>query len=176
MSNIAVVYKSKYGSTKRYANWIAEDVKGDIFKANNIDVKKLLSYDTIVYCGGLYAGGILGFSLIKKNYEKLKDKKLIVVAVGATTKKEEAAKEVAEKNIQPQMLKNIRFYLLRGALNYKKMKFFDKFLMFLLVKSIKSKKAEDIDDDAKGILATYGKTVDFTNKKNIAPVVNEILK
>ena len=68
MAKIAVVYKSKYGSTEKYAHWIAEDVKADIFKADNVKLDILLDYDTIVYCGGLYAGGILGFSLIKKNY------------------------------------------------------------------------------------------------------------
>ena len=30
MKNIAIVYKSKYGSTKKYAQWIAEEIRGDL--------------------------------------------------------------------------------------------------------------------------------------------------
>ena len=97
-----VVYKSKYGSTEKYAHWIAEDVKADIFKADNVKLDILLDYDTIVYCGGLYAGGILGFSLIKKNYAQLKNKKIIIVAVGATLKKEIALARGKRKQLYPR--------------------------------------------------------------------------
>lgn len=174
MSKVAVVYKSKYGSTEKYARWIAEDAKADIFKVNKIKIDKLREYDTIVYCGGLYAGGMLGFSFIKKNYDKLRDKKLIVAAVGATLKKEDAAYEVKKQNLTAEMMDNIKFFLLRGGLNYKKMSILDKFLMYMLVKSIKSKKQEKLDSDSKGVLGTYGKVVHFTNKNSIAPIIAEI--
>jgi hypothetical protein len=56
------------------------------------------------------------------------------------------------------------------------MHIFDRILMFLLVTSIKFKKQSNLDDDSKGILATYGKAVNFTNKSTIAPVVATILE
>lgn len=174
MAKTIVVYKSKYGTTEKYARWIAEDVNADISKAKNVKIKDLLAYDTIVYCGGLYAGGMLGFSLIKKNFHMLSGKKIVVAAVGATTKKEGAVEEVKSQNLTPEMQGKVHFFLLRGGLNYQKMNLLDKFLMYLLVKSIKSKKAEELDDDAKGVLATYGKVVDFTNRNSIAPVVEII--
>jgi menaquinone-dependent protoporphyrinogen IX oxidase len=174
MSKVAVLYKSKYGSTEKYARWIAEDAKADIFKVDEIKIEKLKDYDTIVYCGGLYAGGMLGFSFIKKNYYKFRDKKLIVAAVGATLKKEDAADEVKKQNLTAEMMDNVKFFLLRGGLDYKKMSIMDKFLMYMLVKSIKSKKQEELDSDSKGVLGTYGKVVDFTNKNSIAPIIAEI--
>ncbi|MDP4180993.1 MAG: flavodoxin domain-containing protein [Bacillota bacterium] len=174
MKKVAVVYKSKYGSTEKYAKWIAEDARCEIFKANEINADRLSEYDTIVYCGGLYAGGILGFSLIKNNYKKFCDKKLIVVAVGATLKKDEAIEEVRNHNLSNEMKDNTQFFILRGGLNYKKMNVIDRILMFLLIKSIKRKKSEDIDDDSKGMIATYGKVVDFTNRNAIIPVINAI--
>jgi menaquinone-dependent protoporphyrinogen IX oxidase len=174
MSKVAVLYKSKYGSTEKYARWIAEDAKADIFKVDEIKIDKLKDYDTIVYCGGLYAGGMLGFSFIKKNYNNFRDKKLIVAAVGATLKKEDAADEVKKQNLTAEMMDNVKFFLLRGGLNYKKMSIMDKFLMYMLVKSIKSKRQEELDSDSKGVLGTYGKVVDFTNKNSIAPIIAEI--
>lgn len=42
----------------------------------------LKQYDTIILCGGIYASGVAGFSILKKNTEKLKDKKIAVFCVG----------------------------------------------------------------------------------------------
>jgi len=172
MSNIVVVYRSKYGSTEKYAKWIAEELSADIYKSNQIKPDKLEKYSTIIYCGGLYVGGILGFSLIKKNYSKLCNKKLIIVAVGATLKDKDAMEELKNRNLTPEMKNKVHFFLLRGGLNYKKMNALDRFLMYMLYKSIKKKDPEKLDNDSKGILATYGKTVDFTNKKTIAPIID----
>lgn len=174
MRKVAVVYKSKYGSTEKYAKWIAEETYADIFKVSEIETTKLEDYDTIVYCGGLYVGGILGFSFVKKNYFKFCDKKLIVAAVGATLKKAEAIEKIKAQNFTDEMQDKVQLFLLRGGLNYKKMNVIDRLLMFLLIKSLKMKKAEELDDDAKGIIATYGKVVDFTSKNAIVPIIEAI--
>lgn len=60
MSKIAVVYKSKYGSSKKYAEWIADELKAELFEHSKIKKDDLLKYDTIIYGGGLYAGSISG--------------------------------------------------------------------------------------------------------------------
>lgn len=171
MSKVAVVYKSKYGTTERYAKWISEEVKADIYKSKEVSLEKLLAYDTLVYCGGMYAGGVLGLSSIKKKYRQLKKKHLIVVAVGATLKKEDEVEAVKAKNLTSEMMEEVDFFILRGGLNYKRMRPFDRLLMYIMMKSIKAKKEEELDDDAKGILATYGKEVDFTNRQAINPIV-----
>jgi len=176
MKNTAVVYKSKYGSTAKYAAWIAEDAGADLFEAGRIRADRLQEYQTIVYCGGLYAGGILGFSFIKKNYPKLRDKQLIVVAVGATTQSEKAKQEVKAKNFTDAMQENALLFVLRGGLNYPKMNWLDRCLMYMLKKAIQSKRPEERDDDSLGILATYGKMVDFTDRSSIGPVLEAIRK
>ncbi len=173
MKKVAVVYKSKYGSTEKYANWISDDLCADIYKVNQVKVNTLQGYDTIVYCGGLYVGGILGFSFIKKNYSKLREKKLIVVAVGATLKKSDAVEEIRNHNLTDEMKGNVELFLLRGGLNYKKMNVIDRTLMYLLVKKLKKKNGE-LDNDSMGIIATYNKTVDFTNRDSIAPIIKSI--
>lgn len=66
MSKIAVVYKSKYGATKKYAEWLSEDIGADLYLQDNCKFEILNSYDTIIYGGGIYASGIAGLSFIKK--------------------------------------------------------------------------------------------------------------
>ena len=83
MSKI-VIYKSKYGSTKKYAHWIGERLNCDVVDAKSVKIDDLLKYDTIIYGGGLYAEVIAGVSLITKNIEKLKDKKIVVFTTGIT--------------------------------------------------------------------------------------------
>lgn len=166
-----IIYKSKTGYTEKYAKWIASETDSEIFRLKDVDIDIVKDYDIVVYCGGIYAGGILGFSFIKKNFKKLENKKIIVVAVGATIKKEDAVKEVKNKNLLPEMENQIEFFLLRGGLNYKKMNFFDKVLMFLLLQSKKIKSKNKLDEESKGLIANYGKTVDFTDKKSIKPIL-----
>ncbi len=174
MGKIAVVYKSKYGTTEKYAKWITEDVGASIFKSNKVKLNQLKEYDVIVYCGGLYAGGILGFSFIKRNYSELSDKKLIVAAVGASLKNEDELEGVKNLHLTNEMKGKVEFFILRGGLNYKKMSLLDRLFMFVLIKSLKAKKPEELDDDAKGIIATYGKVVDFTNRKTIEPIIKAV--
>ena len=35
-----------------------------------------MDYDTIIFCGGIYASGIAGLSFLKKNTNQLKDKEI----------------------------------------------------------------------------------------------------
>ena len=50
-----VAYKSKSGYTKTYAEWIAQELHCDI--KENAELSDLAGYDTIIYGGGMYAGG-----------------------------------------------------------------------------------------------------------------------
>ena len=59
MTKIAVIYKSKYGSTKQYAEWIAQALDAPLFEASSVNPAQLAEYDVVVYGGGLYAGSQL---------------------------------------------------------------------------------------------------------------------
>lgn len=55
MNRTAVVYQSKYGSTEKYAKWIAETLACNLFDRETVTLDELRSYDTIIYGGGLLA-------------------------------------------------------------------------------------------------------------------------
>ncbi|MFL0197692.1 flavodoxin domain-containing protein [Clostridium sp. WILCCON 0269] len=169
-----VIYKSKTGYTKRYAEWIAEDLSADIFDASKITVNMLTAYDTIIYGGSLYAVGIYGVKLITKNIDKLKHKKVVVFATGASPSRESVINEVRDKNFTPEQQKYIKFFYLRGGFNYSKLNPFDKVLMTLLKLKIKSKEKDKLTADEIGMLAIYDKAVDFTKKNNINELINYV--
>ncbi|MDU5337186.1 flavodoxin domain-containing protein [Enterococcus sp.] len=98
MKNTVVLYQSKYGATKKYAEWLASDLGCEILETKSARLADIEKYDVIILGGGIYASGIAGLSFIKKNYSKLKDKKIAVFAVGASLYDEEAMLAVKERN------------------------------------------------------------------------------
>ncbi len=83
MNKCAILYKPKYGTTRHYAQWIAQETGGDLYELPQVKLSDLEKYDTIFVGGGLYAGGMLDFSFFKKHFANLADIKLIAFSVGA---------------------------------------------------------------------------------------------
>jgi flavodoxin len=169
--NTVVVYQSNYGSAKRYAEWISEQIGCDMLETTKTDIKDLLKYDTIVYGGSLYAVGILGIALIKNNFDKLRDKKVIVFSVGASPAHPEALEAVKNSNFTDAMKESVHYFHLRGGFDFNKLNLLHKVLMFLMKVKIQLKKKENRTNDEKGMLASYSHPADWTNKKSIAPIV-----
>lgn len=116
--NAIVIYKSKYGATKAYARWIAEEIGCEAVEAKSVSADDLSEYDVIVYGGGLYAEVISGVNLITKNFEKLCGKKLVVYTTGITPAhyRDYYDKLVVEKNFKPHMLNKIKVYNFPGKM------------------------------------------------------------
>ncbi len=171
-----VIFKSKTGFTKKYADWLVEDLSADVFEASTVDINMLDQYDTIIYGGSLHAVGIIGINFITSNFDKLKNKKLVVFATGASPSSEEVIKEIITNNIPEDQQKNIEFFYLRGGFNYEKLPPGDKVLMALLKWRIKRKKKQNktLSRDEKGMLAAYNKPVDFTKKEYLYDIVNYV--
>ena len=127
-----VVYKSETGFTKKYASWISEELKADIYDANEVKVDLLVKYDTIIYGGGLYASGIKGVSLITSNLGQLKGKKIVVFATGASPVRTDVVDHVINSNFTEEQLKQLKFFYLRGGFNYNGLTPISKVLMLLL--------------------------------------------
>jgi flavodoxin len=171
---IAVIYKTKYGSAKQYAEWIAEETGGDLFEIDHLDPEMLSSYETIVFGGSLYVVGILGLKSLMKQYDQLKGKHLIVFSVGASPEVPEARKDVLQHNFQEEMRGKISFYMLRGAFDYNKLSLGDKALMTMLKTRILSKKEEDRNADEIGMLACFERPESWVDKTAIKPIVEQI--
>ncbi len=113
-----VIYKSKYGSTKAYGQWIADALDCKLIEAKEATIPTLLEYDTIIYGGGLYAEKISGLYFITKNYDKLKSKNIIVYTTGITPLdcREYYDEMVLKKNLKPDMIGKIKVYNYLGKM------------------------------------------------------------
>ena len=170
MSNIAVVYKSKYGYTKQYAQWIAAELGVSLFEASQIKPAQLAAYDVVVYGGGLYAGGINGVSLVTKN----PCENLVVFSVGLADPHTTDYSEILAKNFPGETLTNTKVFHLRGGIDYTKLWFSHK-VMMAIVRKMAAKKAEaERNSEERGILEAGTVGVDFTDKCTITPIVEYI--
>ena len=61
-----IIYKSKTGFTKWYAEFIAKEVDGNLMDFKEVTTEIMSGYDVVVYGGGLYAGMINGYKKAKE--------------------------------------------------------------------------------------------------------------
>ena len=178
MNKVVVIYKSKYGATKKYSNWIADELSCKILKNHNIKPDDLQQYDTIIYGGGIYAGGVNGIDLIIKNFNKLSNKKLILFTCGladtADKQNTDSIKKSLAKVLTAEMLEKIKVFHLRGSIDYSKLSIIHKIMMSMLHKMLSKKDYNSLRKEDKEMLETYGKFVDFTNKSAISPIVEYV--
>ena len=168
--NILVVYTSKYGSTRRYAQWIASALHADLFEAKTVDPKILSQYDAVIYGGGLYAGGIAGVKLVTQNTCKNR----IVFTVGLADPNSTDYSAIINKNFTPELLEKTKFFHLRGGIDYKKLGPVHKVMMAMMKTMTQKKPESEKDAEDKEFLKTYNSKVNFEDKKAINPVIDYV--
>jgi len=166
-----VIYSSKTGFTKKYAQWIAEELSADILDVTKATADMLEGYDTVIYGGGLYALRISGVKYIKQNIGKLKNKKVIVFATGLATSRDDVIGAVKNHNFTAAEQKYLRFFYLRGGFDYNQLNVFYKVIMTFLKWKLKMKKEQELTSDERGMLASYSSLVDFTRRENIKEII-----
>ena len=166
-----VIYSSKTGFTKKYAQWLAEELSADIFDVAKVTADMLEGYDTVIYGGGLYAIGISGIKYIKRNIGKLKNKKVIVFATGLSTSRDDVIGAVKNHNFTADEQKFLRFFYLRGGFDYSKLNVFYKVIMTFLKWKLKMKREQELTPDERGMLTSYSRSVDFTRRENIKEII-----
>ena len=170
MKNIAVIYKSKYGTTKQYAKWIAEELNAPIFEAPSVKPAQLTDYDVVVYGGGLYAGGIIGVKLCTKN----PCKSLVVFTVGLATPETADYSEILARNFTPEQLAETKVFHLQGGMDYGKLSVLHRAMMAFKKKESEKTPTADRTSDDQQLIETYGGKINFTNKDSIKPLVDYV--
>ena len=174
--NAIVLYRSRYGSTKAYAEWIAEELGCEAVDAKGVKPDMLKNYDTIIYGGGLYAEVINGVSLITKNLDKLKNKKLVVYTTGITPIDchEYYEGEVIEKNFKPEMLDKIKVFNFLGRMVVDELSLPHRAAIKTLKKIMSGK--ENPTEMEKLLIELCDADGDFTDRESIAELVDFVKK
>jgi len=111
--NTNIYFKSIFGSTKKYANWLQEATSASLFKLNKISTENINTADNIIIMSGTYAGQMPLVKTLENNWNSLKDKNVIVIAIGAA-KANDKQSEISYKLIPAEIRKNIKYFKLPG--------------------------------------------------------------
>ena len=103
MDNGIILYQSKYGSTKRYADILQLELQFVTKDIKEVTLDELSPYKTIILCGAIYASGISGLKVIKSHYPSLKGKTIVVLAVGASPYQIDALNDIYKHNFRSEV-------------------------------------------------------------------------
>ena len=166
MKKIAIVYMTKYGHTKKYAEWLKEDLDADVFTVGSVSVPQLLSYKVVIFISGVYGDKIQIMEFVKKNCLGLNPQKLIVAAVSwYTNDSEDATPKLIEDNY-PDTFKNlVPLHIINSGIDKKQITTVEKMQLVASKIAIEKKAGRSSDDiNALAIIKGYA---DQTSKDNI---------
>ena len=173
MSKGIILYQSKYGATKKYTNWLQEETGYDCVETKSVSLNRLGAYDTIILGGGVYASGIAGLSVLKKNINRLSDKRIAVFCVGASPYDEDAIAQIRTLHFKDE-LSNVPLYYCRGAWDEDVMTFRDRTLCKMLQKAVAKKDPSTYEPWEKALMCSAGQKCDWTDKKYLQPIISSL--
>ncbi len=166
MKNIkAIIYKSKAGHTKRYAELLAEELKLPYYSFDEIplDINKQTPVIALTY--------VMANSLSK--YKKMIKKYNIqlVIAVGSSPANEETKNSIIINN----KINSIPLFYVKGGIDQTKLKGFERFIIKMIAKNITkpilAKHENEITMDEKETLETFINNKDYVCVENLKEVI-----
>jgi menaquinone-dependent protoporphyrinogen IX oxidase len=170
-SKTLVVYSSKYGSTKKYAEWIAEKCNAELFSLPDFDIEKLNDYETVIFGASVYIGKIRDIKFIKKNWDILKLKQTAVFTVTAAPQDDPMLDKIFRWNLPEHIREKVSYFKLRGAFDYKKLTLKDRILMQGPITMLRFKWLTGRDKKAKEHLQELFNANDWTDENTVLPIV-----
>ena len=162
-----IIYCSKTGFTRKYAQWLREDLDCDCVPYGEKDTVNFAQYQAVAFGSGCYVGKINKLAWFKKQLPALQGKRLAVFFTGAMPPDPSDIHRLEQENFTPEELQSIRTFYLQGGLNYAAMNPIDKLLMAVFRKMLKSKAHSPKE---KIMLQNVQQSFDKTDKEALAPL------
>ena len=168
---IIIYYNSKTGFTKKYADWIAEELKCSILPYRDF-IKNAPNKNSIVIFGSrLHAGKIEYLNKVKSCFADKQN--LIVFVTGATPAAETTVIEkMWEANFTNDEIKIIPHFYLQSGLNYAKLGFIDRNIMKIVSKLVDGKKNKNETEN--GFSQAIKTSHDISSREYITPLLKYI--
>lgn len=164
--NAIVIYQSKTGFTRQYAQWIAAALGCQALAWKEAQSADLAAYDTLIYGGWFHAGSIMGLKRFLQKAEPL-GKKLAVFATGASPAENPDNEAAMRKNFTEEQYGRIGHFYFPGGLNYEKMGAVNRAMMAAFRAMVKKQEGEN--SPAYQLLC---KSYSLAEEKYIQPLVD----
>ncbi len=155
---MVIVYESKTGFTKKYADMLAEKTGLKVFSVK--EISKINKTEEIIFLGWMKVGKIQGLNKVRKNNVKA------ICGSGTAPAAEPDTKTVMARN----KIEGIPFFYLQGGcLPLKELKGMDKIMLSMFVKMLKSRKEKTPDVEEAILHIQNG--FNGVREENLAPVL-----
>jgi flavodoxin len=173
MKNTIIIYKSKYGSTKQYAQWIAKETSSDIASVEDADKMDLSTYKKIVFGTYVHIGSFVDINFLLKNWSRFEKKRVILFTTSAA--KPDNPELISQYNANvPQTIRDkIKYFRLRGRVS--NLDFADNLKVSIPRTMLKIQYFFSKEEKTKRLIEGFS-PFDGMDKKSIAPIVKEIKK
>lgn len=175
--HVLVVYRSRYGHARSYARWLSEDLDADLIDLAEIPAPRFDGANAVVLVTPIYVGGLVGAKEFASQAELAPGAALVGVTVGASDpanpKNLDAYRSMIAKRFSEPLRSRMRWFHLRGGIDYPKLSRLHRFLMWGVTRKAKRDAAKG-DEEAQALVDTYGTVVDFRDRSAIAPIVDHI--
>jgi len=168
-----IIYTSQTGFTKRYAQWLAEELKGDLLDLKEAKKKSedyFKDYDAICYGGWAMAGSIVKAKWFLGKAANWKDKRLAMFCVGGSPCDNPDIDVILQKALTDEQKKYIKIFYCQGGFNYANMKAPSRIAMKMFVSALKNKK--DATEKEKVMAEKMASSYDISDIKYIEPIVS----
>ena len=155
---MVIVYESKTGFTKRYADMLSAKARLQVFRVK--ELSKVKQDEEIIFLGWMKVGKIQGFDKLRKHNVK------VVCGSGTGRTAEPNTETVVARN----KIEGIPFFYLRGGcFPLRELKGMDKIMLSMFVKMLKSRKNKDetLEEAISNIESGY----DGVKEENLDPVL-----
>ena len=170
MGKIMVCVHSKSGFTKRYADWIAQELGCDVKPYKDFQNTKIEADDIVIFGSRVFAGKVQHLSKVKLRLSNHPTGNLVVFATGATpAAAEDVITGIWNSNLSETERQTIPHFYLQSGLDYEKMGFVDRTLMKMVAKLMSNKKEKSEDEDAFG--QAIKESYDISSKDFVMPLV-----
>lgn len=113
-----ILYNSVTGYTKRYAEYLAEQLDYQIKPIQKANLFNVSTYPTIIFGGPLHHNRIEGIKGIVEGSSYFADQNLIVFSVGVASVNDDLVKQIKLKNCGEIPVESFQYFALPGGLSY----------------------------------------------------------
>jgi len=156
----AVLFMGKYGATRQYAEWIAEETDLPLFDLGK-EKPGLFAYDYYILGSSIYLGRLHIRNWLKENWPVLKSKPTLLFSVSGSPAGHPDLEEALQVSLSPEMRKKMYYVPLQGRLILEELPWFLRLMLKFVGRSQKE------EETAQRML--YG--FDYVEKKYIEPIL-----
>lgn len=171
MNQVLVLYSSKYGAARQYAEWLKEALSADcvdIQESGQIDFSK---YKAVLFGGGVYASAIEGIQKFRAILPRIGAVPAAVFAVGIAPQEDTDAVQAVKKQNMTENVSLLHFFYCRGKMDLAKLKFVHRMMMKMMSKSLVKKAEKERTPAEQSIVEASEKPCDWMDRKYLNPMI-----